>query len=322
MWFANVFNSSLELGLIYIVLALGVYIAFRVLDIADLGAEGVFPLGAATCLLFCSMGIPCEVVMILSFIIGGIMGCFTGFLHTKLKIPSLLAGIITMVCCTPLVQLVNAWAGKFINGTYSSPFLGQMAWPTGTRTIYTLFQKTCGIGEWGIILTLLLFVVILCFVLYWFFGTKLGISIRATGKNKVMSRAQSIDTDSTIILGLALSNAIIALSGALFVQFVKLSDSTAGIGTIVIALGSILLGEAIIGQRSFKLALVSVCLGGFIFQFILQMIISALPNPGYTKLFQALLFVLILCIPLVKNRINTHTKKKKSLEEIKHAINQ
>ena len=227
-----------------------------------------------------------------------------------------------MVICTPLVQLINAWAGIYINGTYPSPFLGQMAWPSNTRTIYTLFQKTCGIGEWGIILTLLIIVVLLCFILYWFFGTKLGITIRATGKNKIMARAQSINTDRSIILGLALSNAIVALAGGLFVQFVKLSDSTAGIGTIVIALGSILLGEAIIGRRSFKLALVSVCLGGFIFQFILQLIISALPNPGYTKFFQAGLFILILCIPLLKNRINTYMKKKKSLKEIRHAINQ
>lgn len=321
MWFLNVFNSSLELGFIYIILALGVYIAFRVLDIADLGAEGVFPLGGATCLLFAAMGIPCEIALLLSFIVGGIMGCITGLLHTKLKIPSLLAGIITMVCCTPLVQLVNAWAGKFVNGVYASPFLGQMVWPSNTRTVYTLFQQTCGMGEWGIILTLLLFVVILCFVLYWFFGTKLGITIRATGKNKLMARAQSINTDNSIILGLALSNAIIALAGGLFVQFTKLSDSTSGIGVIVIALGSILLGEAIIGKRSFKLALVSVCLGGFIYQFILQLIISSLPNPGYTKLFQAALFVIILCIPLIQTRVSTYKKKKKSLEELRDAIN-
>jgi len=320
MQFYNIFTSSIELGFIYIVLALGVYIAFRVLDIADLGAEGVFPLGGALCLFFSSMGIPVEVAVIFSFLLGGVMGCFTGLLHTKLKIPSLLAGIITMVCCTPLVQLVNAGSNYFINGKYTFEFLGQVSWPTGTRTVYSLFQKNVGMGEWGIILTLAIFIFAVCACLYWFFGTKLGITIRATGKNQVMARAQSINTDRSIILGLMISNAIIALAGALFVQFNRLSDSTSGIGTIVIALGSILLGEAIIGQRSFKLALVSVCLGGFIYQFVLQLIISALPNPGYTKLFQALLFVIILCIPLVKNKILEKNKKKKSLEETRNAI--
>lgn len=321
MWLYNVFSSSLELGFIYIVLALGVYIAFRVLGIADLGAEGIFPLGAALCLFFTSMGMPCEISLLLAFICGGFMGVITGLLHTKLKIPSLLAGIIVMVCCTPLVQLVNAGSNYFINGVFGSEFLGQVAWPTTSRTIYSLFQKNLRMGEWGIILTLAIFVVISCFVLYWFFGTKLGITIRATGKNKMMSRAQSIDTDMNIIIGLALANALVALAGGLFVQFNRLSDSTSGIGTIVIALGSILLGEAIIGQRSFKLSLVSVCLGGFIYQFVLQMIISALPNPGYTKLFQALLFIIILCIPLIKSKINEKQKKRKSLEEIYHAEN-
>src|SRR5574344_1701596 len=267
----NIFTSSLDYGLIYVVLALGVFIAYRVLDIADLGAEGVFPLGGAITVLLLTNNVACEIAILITFICGTIMGTLTGLMHTKLKIPSLLAGIITMVSCIPLVQLLNG-AARGEGGH----FVAMITLPTNARTIYEVFQTYLGIGEWGIIITLLIIVAFICIAMYLFFGTKIGISIRATGKNKVMSQAQGLNTDMFIIIGLALSNGLVALSGSLFSQLMRTSDSTCGIGTIVIALGSILLGEAIFEKRSFKIALISLVTGSLIYQVVLQIAIRVL----------------------------------------------
>ena len=240
--FYNIFTNSLNLGLIYALLGIGVYIAYRVLDIADLGAEGVFPLGGAITVLLIVLGVPPVVAVFIAFIAGGIMGLLTGVLHTKLKIPSLLSGIITMVMCIPLAQLINGITNSFESYSRPGDFVGSVT-VIRMNTIFTFFRGF--LGEWGYILASVLVIALIIGLLYWFFGTELGITVRATGKNKVMSRAQGINTDSRVILGLVISNAIVAMSGSLFSQFMLTSNSTFGQGTIVIALASILLGEAI-----------------------------------------------------------------------------
>lgn len=300
--FYNIFTNSWNLGLIYAVLGIGVYLAYRVLDIADLGAEGVFPLGGAVSILMIALGAPTILAIVLAIIAGGLMGLLTGLLHTKLRIPSLLAGIITMVMCVPLSQLLNGITNSLNGYSHIGDFVGSLT-ITGIPTIFTFFRSL--LGEWGYILASLLTLAIVIAALYWFFGTELGITIRATGKNKIMSRAQGINTDSRVIIGLVISNAIVAMSGSLFSQMMLTSNSTFGQGTIVIALASILLGEAIMlyGKPNFAVSLISVLVGSFVYQLVINLAMRLLNDNGYLKLIQALLFIIILCIPLLKKQL-------------------
>lgn len=309
--FYNIFTNSLNLGLIYALLGIGVYIAYRVLDIADLGAEGVFPLGGAITVLMIVLGVPPVVAVLIAFIAGGIMGLLTGVLHTKLKIPSLLSGIITMVVCIPLAQLINGITNSFESYSRPGDFVGSVT-VMRMNTIFTFFRGF--LGEWGYILASVLVIAVIIGLLYWFFGTELGITVRATGKNKVMSRAQGINTDSRVILGLVISNAIVAMSGSLFSQFMLTSNSTFGQGTIVIALASILLGEAIMlfKKTNFAVSLLGVFVGSFAYQLVINLAMRVLNDNGYLKLVQAILFILILCIPLFKKNYANLKKKMKA----------
>lgn len=309
--FYNIFTNSLNLGLIYALLGIGVYIAYRVLDIADLGAEGVFPLGGAITVLMIVLGVPPVVAVLIAFIAGGIMGLLTGVLHTKLKIPSLLSGIITMVMCIPLAQLINGITNSFESYSRPGDFVGSVT-VIRMNTIFTFFRGF--LGEWGYILASVLVITVIIGLLYWFFGTELGITVRATGKNKVMSRAQGINTDSRVILGLVISNAIVAMSGSLFSQFMLTSNSTFGQGTIVIALASILLGEAIMlfKKTNFAVSLLGVFVGSFAYQLVINLAMRVLNDNGYLKLVQAILFILILCIPLFKKNYANLKKKMKA----------
>ena len=309
--FYNIFTNSLNLGLIYALLGIGVYIAYRVLDIADLGAEGVFPLGGAITVLMIVLGVPPVVAVLIAFIAGGIMGLLTGVLHTKLKIPSLLSGIITMVMCIPLAQLINGITNSFESYSRPGDFVGSVT-VMRMNTIFTFFRGF--LGEWGYILASVLVIAVIIGLLYWFFGTELGITVRATGKNKVMSRAQGINTDSRVILGLVISNAIVAMSGSLFSQFMLTSNSTFGQGTIVIALASILLGEAIMlfKKTNFAVSLLGVFVGSFAYQLVINLAMRVLNDNGYLKLVQAILFILILCIPLFKKNYANLKKKMKT----------
>ena len=309
--FYNIFTNSLNLGLIYALLGIGVYIAYRVLDIADLGAEGVFPLGGAITVLMIVLGVPPVVAVLIAFIAGGIMGLLTGVLHTKLKIPSLLSGIITMVMCIPLAQLINGITNSFESYSRPGDFVGSVT-VMRMNTIFTFFRGF--LGEWGYILASVLVIAVIIGLLYWFFGTELGITVRATGKNKVMSRAQGINTDRRVILGLVISNAIVAMSGSLFSQFMLTSNSTFGQGTIVIALASILLGEAIMlfKKTNFAVSLLGVFVGSFAYQLVINLAMRVLNDNGYLKLVQAILFILILCIPLFKKNYANLKKKMKA----------
>lgn len=309
--FYNIFTNSLNLGLIYALLGIGVYIAYRVLDIADLGAEGVFPLGGAITVLMIVLGVPPVVAVLIAFIAGGIMGLLTGVLHTKLKIPPLLSGIITMVMCIPLAQLINGITNSFESYSRPGDFVGSVT-VIRMNTIFTFFRGF--LGEWGYILASVLVITLIIGLLYWFFGTELGITVRATGKNKVMSRAQGINTDSRVILGLVISNAIVAMSGSLFSQFMLTSNSTFGQGTIVIALASILLGEAIMlfKKTNFAVSLLGVFVGSFAYQLVINLAMRVLNDNGYLKLVQAILFILILCIPLFKKNYANLKKKMKA----------
>ena len=248
--------STLWQGLLWGILALGVYLTYRVLDIADLTVEGSYPLGAAVAVSFIAGGGSPAVAVVLAFIAGSIAGVVTGLLHTKLKIPALLAGILT------------------INKNESI--------------------LVCG----------LLFVVAIIVFLYWFFGTEIGAAIRATGCNKQMIRAQGVDTDVTIILGLLISNGLVSMAGALLGQSQGFADAGMGTGTIVIGLASVIIGEVLFGTRNFMNWLLAVVGGSIVYRVVIAFVLKMGMNQNDMKLLTAIIVVIALAMPLIKEKIS------------------
>ena len=331
-FFESLLNALLEafqFGLPYAMLALGVFITYRQLDIADLGCEGTFTLGGAVIGVLVINSVNPILAMLITVLSGFLAGVLTGVLHTQLKIPALLSGIITLTALFTINMVImggglrqTSTDGTFFTRlfqTYSSNIYlnGKNTSGTEVQTIYSQFQHLlCLIGitlnrQFCVIIVNIIVVVIVLFVLYIFFGTEIGMSIRSTGMNPLMSRAQGINTSLMIILGLGISNAIIALGGSMFTQVNLSASNTMGIGTIVVGLASIIIGEAIFGKRSFKNWLISVVLGAIIYYLIIAIALALhLPN-HYLKFLYALLIVIVLIIPLVRKEITKLVEKKR-----------
>ena len=274
---------TISQGLLWSLLAIGVYITFRVLDIADLTVEGRFPLGAATaasCLIAGWSPIPAIIVAAFAGMVSGIV---TGLLCTKLKIPALLAGILTMIA----LYSVNLHIMQKANIALLQ-----------VDTIFSLYALD-GVSQGNMILIIgLITVVLLSVACYVFFGTEIGAAIRATGCNQHMIRANGINTDITIILGLLLSNGLVAVSGALVAQAQGFADVGMGVGTIVIGLASVIIGEVIFGTRSFKNCLISVILGSIVYRAVIAIVLQMGMPPNDLKLFTAILVAIALSMPL------------------------
>ena len=278
----NTIISGIDQGLIYAVLALGVYISFRLLDFADLTCEGSFAFGGMlSAALMDSADIHPILAAIIAMIVGSLAGFITGVLNTKFRIPPILSGIITM---TGLASINFMIAGRASIGVTNS----FISWIPLERS-YALL-----IGG-------LLVCIIIVAVLYWFFGTELGASIRATGANEKMARAQGINTSAKKIIALMLSNALIALSGALTSQYQFNATTTMGTGMIVVGLAAIIIGETLIpAKRNFAVSLISVIIGSIIYYIIYQFVILAGLQAEYVKLISAIIIVLALCLPMIK----------------------
>ena len=323
------FIDAFQYGLPYAMLALGVFITYRQLDIADLGCEGTFTLGGAVIGVLVFRDWNPFLAMLISVLSGFLAGVFTGILHTQLKIPALLSGIITLTGLFTINMVIMGW-GSLSSANDSLPFFTQMFKKYGAsvylsgssksgekiQTIYSLFQsflKMLGITlqkQYCVIILNVIIVALVVVVLYIFFGTEIGMSIRSTGMNPLMSRAQGINTSLMIILGLGISNAIIALGGSMFSQVNLSASNTMGVGTIVVGLASIIIGEAIFGKRSFKNWLISVVLGAIIYYLIIAFALALqLPN-HYLKLLYAILIIIVLIIPSIKTGITKVFKKK------------
>lgn len=269
-------------------MALGVFLTFRVLDIADLSVEGTFPLGAAVAATLIDAGHSVWLAMLIALIAGCIGGTVTALLTTKLKIPALLSGILTMIG----LYSVNL----MIMGKANVPLLR-------SETIFTLTEDLFGVSQ--VIATLIVGLVataIVVVIMYWFFGTVLGTAIRATGCNPQMARAQGINTNIMVILGLLISNGLVALSGALVAQSNGFADVGMGTGTIVIGLASVIIGEVLFGTRSFKNWLISVVLGSVVYRAVIAIVLELGMPPNDLKLFTAVLVAIALSLPLIKNK--------------------
>ena len=280
--------STVSQDLLWAIMALGVFLTFRVLDIADLSVEGTFPLGAAVAATLIDAGHSVWFAMLIALIAGCIGGTVTALLTTKLKIPALLSGILTMIG----LYSVNL----MIMGKANVPLLR-------AETVFTLTEDLFGVSS--VVATLIVGLIattVVGVIMYWFFGTVLGTAIRATGCNPQMARAQGINTNVMVILGLLISNGLVALSGALVAQSNGFADVGMGTGTIVIGLASVIIGEVLFGTRSFKNWLISVVLGSVVYRAVIAIVLELGMPPNDLKLFTAVLVAIALSLPLIKNK--------------------
>lgn len=275
-------------GLLWSIMALGVYLTFRVLDIADLTVEGSFPLGAAVAAAMLVEGINPIIAILGAAIAGMFAGVITGVLHTKLKIPALLAGILTMIALYSINLRVMGKANVSL---------------LRMDTIFTTMTDVGLTNSYAVLAIGVISTFIFGLLIYWFFGTEIGAAIRATGFNQQMIRANGVNTDFTIILGLLLSNALVAISGALVAQNNGFADVGMGVGTIVIGLASVIIGEVLFGTRSFRNCLISVVLGSIIYRIVIAIVLQMGMPPNDLKLFTAILVAIALSMPLIKSNL-------------------
>ena len=313
-------------GLPYALLALGIFISYRVLDIADLSCEGSFTLGGALSAVLLVLGWNPFLATLMGMLAGFLAGIITGLIHTKLKITSLLAGIITMTGLFSLNLVIMGLAPTVTKNTvggvvdytikYNESGYSALVNLNGYNVnkepitrIYDTFLAFFNKNNYNMIFISLLIVVLIGFLIYWFFGTEIGMSVRATGINQKMARAQGINTNAMIILGLGISNALIALSGSLFAQTQKSASSTMGVGVLVIGLASIIIGEGIFGKRTFKNWIISVLLGAVVYYLIVVVAIQLGLPSHYQKLLYALLILIVLAVPQLRKLLFKGGKK-------------
>ena len=278
-------------GLIWGIMAIGVYITYRILDFADLTVDGSLCTGGAVCIMMMLNGQNVWVSMFAALLAGMVAGCVTGLLHTFMGIPAILSGILTQLGLYSINLKIMGKANQAIN-------VDKYSLLVSLRFIRNvpLFKNT--------ILLVSLIIVVLIVILYWFFGTELGCSIRATGCNDKMARAQGINTDFNRVLGLMISNGMVALSGALLSQYQGFADINMGRGAIVIGLAAVIIGEAIFGKifRNFGLRLLSVAFGSIIYYLVLQVVIWLGIDTDLLKLLSAAVVAIFLAIPTWKAR--------------------
>lgn len=272
-------------GLMWSLLALGVYITFRVLDVADLTVEGSFTFGAAAAATALASGWGIAAAFVLAGICGGIAGIVTGLLTTKLRIPVLLAGILTMIG----LYSVNL----HVMGKANVALLN-------IDTVFTVFEERGMSVTQSMLAVSAIAAVLVTLVIYWFFGTELGAAVRATGSNPQMARAQGVNTDRMVVFGLCVSNVLVGLSGALVAQSNGFADVGMGVGTIVIGLASVIIGEVLFGTRSFRNWLISVVLGSIVYRLVIAAVLAMGMPPNDLKLFTAILVAIALALPLLR----------------------
>ncbi len=285
-------------GLIWGIMAIGVYITFRILDIADLTVDGTLCTGGAVCIMMMLSGHNVWVSMLAATGAGLLAGLATGIFHTFMGIPAILAGILTQLSLYSVNLKIMGKANQAINVDKFNLLVSLRRVKGVALTQNTLFIVA-------------IMIIILIAILYWFFGTELGCSLRATGCNPSMSRAQGINTDRNKVLGLMLSNGLVALSGALLTQYQGFADINMGRGSIVIGLAAVIIGEAIFSRifRNFALKLLSVVFGSILYYLVLQIVIWMGIDTDLLKMLSALIVALFLAFPYWKGKYFTKAKQ-------------
>lgn len=290
----SIILSSISQGLLWSIMAIGVYLTFRILDIADLTAEGSFPLGAAVCASLIVAGISPILSTLIAVFCGMLAGVVSGLLHTKLKIPALLTGILTM---TGLYSINLRIMGK-ANVTL-----------LGEETLIRTVQSYGLNSRMAVLVVGMMASLLVIFLLYLFFNTETGLAIRSTGDNEAMSEANGIHTNTMKVIGYMLSNGLIALSGALIAQNNSYADIGMGIGTIVIGLASVIIGEVLFHQLSFAKRLLTIVVGSIVYRLIIDLVLQLGIDPQDIKLFSALILAIALSTPLIKRKSKVGQKK-------------
>jgi len=293
----NIFLGAAALGLLWSIMTIGVFISFRLLSIPDLTVEGSIVLGAASASAAIASGASPWWATAMALAAGTAAGTVTGFLHTKLKIPALLAGILSMIA----LYSVNI---RVMNNSANISLL----------RLGTVFTPVMAMGfdrNTAVILKGLLFTMVVIAVIYWFFGTEIGSAIRATGNNQTMAKAQGINTDTAIITGLAVSNGLVGLSGGLIAQYLGFSDVQMGQGAIVIGLASLIIGEVLFAKNRFIRTLIAVVLGAITYRMVIALVLEAGMRATDLKLFTAATVAFALYLPQIKAGLKTRIKRGK-----------
>lgn len=295
----NALPGAVAQGLIWGLMAIGVYITYKVLDLADLTVDGTMSMGGAVCVMLMMNGANVWVAMLCAFIAGMLAGAVTGILHTGMGIPAILAGILTQLALYSInLRILGNKANQGINPDK-----------------YDLLVSLRNVKEVSIanpILVAAIFTVVLIALLYWFFGTSLGCGIRATGANPDMSRAQGINVNFNKILGLMLSNGLVALASALYAQYQGFADVNAGRGAIVIGLAAVIIGEVVFSRifRNFALKLLAVALGAIIYYLVIQIVLTLGMNSNDLKMLSAIVVAVFLAVPYWKGKYWNKSDKK------------
>ena len=285
----DILITAISQGLLWSLMAIGVYITYRILHIADLTAEGSFPLGAAIASSLIVQGFNAFVATAIAATSGLFTGLITGVLYTKFKIPALIAGILTMTA----MYSINLR----LMGQANISLLGQ-------ATLFTAFE---GLGIQNNLIPVFIGLIIaatIIFILFLFFRTEIGYVLRSTGDNEQMSRAQGVDTDKAKVMGIMIANSLIAFSGALVAQSNGFADISMGIGTIVIGLASVTIGEVMFGNLSLAKRLMCVVLGSVVYRMIIALAINLNMNPNDLRLVTALILAVVLTAPSLKMKLN------------------
>ena len=307
--FANLVSSlpgGVAQGLIWGIMAIGVYLTYKILDIADLTVDGSFGTGGAVCVMCLLSGQNVWVSLLMALLAGLLSGFVTGVLHTFMGIPAILAGILTQLSLYSINLKIMGKANQAINVDK-----------------YNLLISLRWVKEFALhnpIVMIIIVTAVLIGILYWFFGTELGCAIRATGSNPAMSRAQGINTNFNIVLGLAVSNGLVALSGALLSQYQGFADVGMGRGAIVIGLAAVIIGEALFSRifHNFALKMVSVSLGAIIYYIVIQLVLTLGFDANLLKLLSASVVAVFLAVPYWKGKYFSKPVKK-AKEDAKNA---
>ena len=295
----NALPGAVSQGLVWGIMALGVYVTYRILDVADLTVDGSLATGGAVCVMLIRAGVNPWVAILAALVAGGVAGLVTALLHTKCGIPAILAGILTQLA----LYSVNL---RVMGGKSNQPV---------SVDKYNLIVSQRYVRELKLtnpMIPILIILAAIIGILYWFFGTEKGCSIRATGANKTMARAQGINPDNDIILGLVISNALVALSGALIAQYQGSVDVNMGRGAIVIGLAAVIIGEVVFKKikHNFAGTLAFVTLGAVIYYIVIQITLLLGLNTNDLKLITAIIVGLFLALPYWKGRISERRSRK------------
>ena len=289
----NALPGACAQGLIWGIMAIGVYITYKILDVADLTVDGTMCTGGAVCVMMMLNGYSIWISLLCAFIAGMLAGLITGIFHTFMGIPAILAGVLTQLALYSINLRILGSANQAISVRKYNLLISLMYIP---RAIWISA----------------VFVVALIVILYWFFGTELGSSLRATGCNQHMARAQGINTNFNKVLGLMLSNGIVALASALYSQYQGFADINMGRGAIVIGLAAVIIGDVVFGKifRNFGFKLLGVALGAVMYYLVIQVVLWLGLNTDDLKLLTALVVGVFLSVPYIKGRYFTKTRGK------------